>query len=506
MTDTAAQSTPESPATTTHVPHDLKGKHLRKVMSYITIAWMFGAFWMHATAGAPLTTFATSLNLSNLEFGYLAAMPFAAALLSLPASVLIDRSGHRKGIFLVALYLNRILWIPIGFVPIWIRWQYGVEYNAFAIWAFLALVFLMNAGQCIGSPAWVSWMAEVIPNRVRGRYFTKRRQLGIYTAIPAALITGWILRNYCEQGQATTTILLICAVIFTIAGMIGIFDVFLFHFVPHHRPRNQKQSIFKILFHPLKNKRFVLFSICTSVLWFAVAAQGQFVNKYLIDGLKISSVQVQLMLLVAPLLIQMVVLPIWGKAIDRYGKKPAMMTGMLGIIPVGIGWCLMNDGHTWFGYVLACTGVAFWTGIEVSNFNMVLELSGTDPDGKQGGTSYVALNSAIVNVSGMLGGLFYGNVAESLKDFRYDFGFTWLAPITFYEVLFAISAVLRLAAFIPMIWVHEPEARPTFDLMRFMAGNLYNNVAGAVLLPVRLIRRDTGEDESESITHENKRI
>ncbi|MBC7783542.1 MAG: MFS transporter [Burkholderiales bacterium] len=483
-------------------PADLKGPPLRRAMSYVTIAWLFGAFWMHAQAGAPLTMFAKTLGLSNFEFGLLAAMPFMAALLSLPASVLIDRTGHRKGIFMVALYLNRLLWIPIALVPMWIVLYGGENHAPWAIFAFLAFFFLMHAGQCVGGPAWISWMADVIPDRVRGRYFARRRQLGIFTGIPAALLAGWALDRYCGHGQSERTILITCSVIFIVAAAVGLVDVFLFHFVPHRPVMKAKQPVIQMLLHPLKNRRFVWFSACTAILWFAVAGQGQFVSKFLIDHLKISSTQVQMIVLVVPLLTQLVVLPIWGRAIDRYGKKPAMMTGMLGIVPVGAGWCLMNSGHVWPGYLLASCGAAFWTGVEVANFNMVLELSGTDADGNHGGTAYVAINLVIVNIAGMAGGIFYGSIAEALTDFQWVSGIAWLAPMSFYEVLFAVSAVLRLAAFLPLLRVHEPEARPTFDLMRFMAGNLYNNVAGAVLLPVRLIRRDTGEDEAESSKHE----
>jgi hypothetical protein len=52
--------------------------------------------------------------------------------------------------------------------------------------------------------------------------------------------------------------------------------------------------------------------------------------------------------------------------------------------------------------------------------------------------------------------------------------------------------VLRLAAVFALLRVHEPEARPTVDAFRFMAGNLYNNIVGAVLLPVG---RDEVDDE-----------
>src|SRR5215213_2922495 len=80
----------------------------QRAMSLVTLAWIFGSVWMTATSGAPLTQFARSLGASNFQFGLLAALPFIASLLSLPASVLIDRTGQRKRIFLWGLYTRRV--------------------------------------------------------------------------------------------------------------------------------------------------------------------------------------------------------------------------------------------------------------------------------------------------------------------------------------------------------------------------------------------------------------
>jgi len=42
-------------------------------------------------------------------------------------------------------------------------------------------------------------------------------------------------------------------------------------------------------------------------------------------------------------------------------------------------------------------------GVEVANFNLVLEFSGAANEGDNGGSNYVAVNSVIINVAGCLG-------------------------------------------------------------------------------------------------------
>ena len=139
-------------------------------------------------------------NASPFQFGVLAALPFIASLLSLPASLLIERTGERKKIFLYGLYFQRLLWFPIALVPLWIVSQYGPARRRRGDAVFLLLMFIMHAAGAVGGPAWVSWMADVVPERLRGKYFSRRRQWGIVSAIPTALLVGWLLDRCCRHG------------------------------------------------------------------------------------------------------------------------------------------------------------------------------------------------------------------------------------------------------------------------------------------------------------------
>src|SRR5678815_5152531 len=73
---------------------------LRQTLELVTLTWVFGAVWNTTVTGAPLTRFAAELQASPWQFGLLTAMPFIGSLLSLPASLLIERTGARKATFL----------------------------------------------------------------------------------------------------------------------------------------------------------------------------------------------------------------------------------------------------------------------------------------------------------------------------------------------------------------------------------------------------------------------
>jgi MFS family permease len=284
-----------------------------------------------------------------------------------------------------------------------------------------------------------------------------------------------------------------CAIIFMAAAVFGIADIAMFQFVHDPgRPPKTGSGLLRAMGTPLKDRQFVVFGAFVATLTFAVSFMGQFATLYLAErvyvGTRASSfgTGAQLMLVVMPMAAQLLVLPAWGAAADRMGKKPILAIAALGMVPIGIGWCFLSPSNIWLGYVLSFAGAVLWTGVEVANFNLVIEMSGRG--GEQGGSAYVAVNTVVVNVAGCLGGLSAGVIAQVFRDANWTPGWGF-KTFTYYDVLFLMSGLLRLAAvavFLPFL--HEPTAGRTGEALRFVTAGIYNNLFNAVLQPVRLLR------------------
>lgn len=479
---------------------DLHPHSRRSAMGKVTWAWVCGAIWATTIGGAPLTMFAHGLGATEWHFGLLVAMPFIATLLSLPAALLIDSSGHRKLIFLVAQFTQRLLWLVIALVPTLLHrsgWPIG---PTAALTTFLVLMALHHVTGAIGGPAWTSWMADLVPDRVRGRYFARRRQWGIVSSIPAAWLAGFVLDHFAGRNDPSAAITW-AAILFAVTSLFGFMDILLFCWVPdiaahHAKPANRTRSIFTTLVRPLKDRNFVWFCLYVAVLTMAVAPMGQFSNLYLVEKLGVGSTQVQMMMLVAPLLGQFLIVPIWGRMADRYGRKPMMAIATFGLVPVALGWAAMNLGYAWLGYALSVSGAMLWAAVEIANFNLVLQMSGSaDDDSTEsgGGSGYTSVNSVISAIAGVAGGIGAGWLMASCRNVQFTLGLDLDRPFGGYEILFAASAVLRLLAgliFLPRL--HEPKARPTREAAVFVASNLYSNLVGVVIVPMRHAARVVG--------------
>ena len=505
-------------------------------MFLVTLAWVFGSVHFTALAGAPVTLFAEALGATPFTFGLLAAAPFAASLLSMPAAVWSDYTGRRKSIFLVALYLHRLLWWPIAVVPPALLY-YGLIDGPTALGVFVGLVALMHCCGAVGGPPWMSWMADVIPRRVRGRYFARRRQWGIVSALPAALLVGFLLDRFVgTNGEASAAagvdvsgrpdfhVLLVCGGVFVVSALFGISDIICFHWVPHESKPQAGDEPFGVamrrlaasLWLPLKDRRFVAFAGLMGMLTFSTAPVGQFATLLLVQKLRVDNLAVQTMLLVAPMIASLAVSGVWGRAVDRFGKKAVLGLASAGIIPVALGWALVAShstpgGVTWpwivVAYLASAGGGLFWAGVEIANFNYVLDLAGTAKGGhtKSGpasgaGGGYVAVNSVLVNVAGVAGGLTFGKLAGSTQGLAVDAG-PVLGVIDGFAVLFLVAMGLRILAtvvFLPLVQ-EDPAFRhhKARHALRYITSNLYNNTFGAVLQPVRALRvrpRETFRD------------
>ena len=458
----------------------------RRSMELITLGWFFGSVWLTATTGSPTTVFLKELDASPFQFGVVAALPFIASLLSLPASLLIERTGARKKIFLYTLYFQRLLWFPIALLPLWLVSRYGTHGMAGAMRIFLLLVFIMHASGAAGGPAWVSWMADVVPDRLRGKYFSRRRQWGLVSAIPTALLAGWMLDRCCATCDSMTA-LRWCAILFMCAAVFGLADIHLFQYLPAvPKPPRCGTGLIKALGGPLRDRQFLWFAAFVGTLTFAVGFMQQFITLLLLDRnhVGLSSGNTQLVVLVIPMAAQFLALPVWGAAVDRMGKKPVLALAGVGLVPVALGWCLLGPQNLWLAFVLAAAHMVLWCGVEIANFNLVLEMSGS-VGAAEGGSAYVAVNSVIVNVAGCLGGLVAGLIAQGLQDWTWA-PFAGGRSFSFYDVLFALSGVLRLAAvavFLPFI--HEPTARSAVEALRFIVTGIRCTAGGLLVQPLR---------------------
>ncbi|MEZ0263549.1 MAG: hypothetical protein ACAI43_02385, partial [Phycisphaerae bacterium] len=60
------------------------GDRLRNMLGLVTVAWIFGNVWYVTITGAPFALFTLAMKPSPFEIGLISAIPYMAALVSIP--------------------------------------------------------------------------------------------------------------------------------------------------------------------------------------------------------------------------------------------------------------------------------------------------------------------------------------------------------------------------------------------------------------------------------------
>lgn len=464
-------------SSTQALPLSQEPSPLRGSLRLIIVAWLFGSAWMNLASGAAFTRYAKLLNVTPFGFGLLAAIPFLGAAVQLPTSLFLERHGGRKPVFIWTCTAHRFLWIVTGALP-WLlpeSWQWP---------GLLVLMFVSTVLANVASPAWMAWMADVIPARIRGRFNARRIQAGQAVGLVLSLLAGLAL-DWPDEAQKTLLRNLISGM-FAVAGICGMVDILLFLRVPdpkpvHHHPT---LSLRELVRQPLRNPAFRTFLGYSATMTFATGFVGQFLWLYVFDEVGMGNTRANLLLVTVPTLASMAVYPFWGRIVDRFGSKAALLWAGLIVINGSSTWVLVTP-TTWIpGYLGVLTAVLAWPGMELAGFNLLLRLAESG-NRARASSAVVAINSMAVAVAGTLSGLFGGLVAQWLGPHWRTTILGW--PLTSHGVLFLASAGLRALALVWVFFLREERRTATRDALHYMMINLFSNLQQATFFPIRML-------------------
>ena len=417
--------------------------------------------------GTPYTAYARRLGASPLMLGLLSSAVLMGVLGQVISAFLIERTGKRKTIFLAADLVQRPLWVLVGALPFLIPPQHA----QWRLVGLLGLTLLSSFLGQIGSPAWVSWMAYVIPGRIRARFLGARYQVATITGMITALVVGKVL----DWDSSYRTFF----VIFGLAAFMGTVDIVMFFFIPrrHEWPAADPLSPLGILTTPWRDQRFRRYLYYTGMSAATYGVMGQFGTLYLLENISLGKFLTNLYMYVIPLSIAAVLGPTAGRQISRFGNRPVLLVVTLLAVPLPLMWGLCtHNSHLLLLTTAAIAGVVT-AAQAVAELNMLFAL--TPATQRSAYVASVSLTAGLVGAGAPVVG---GIIAQSLVGWHLP-----LAGITLVNlhVVFLVATVLRVAhvaLFIPRL--PEPDARPASELV----ADVLRGPAGAAGAAMRRLR------------------
>jgi len=376
------------------------------------------------TGGAFLTGLALSLGASDFEIGLLGAIPFLAQALQLIGAYIIDLTGRKKLIAIRSLFIARQIW--------WLLLPLPLVKGEWRLTVLIAVLGLSSLAATMGAVGWISWIADLIPERVRGRYLGFRNA-AIAGATIAATLTGGAILDHFEKSELgpygfSTIITLAC--LFALGALI------VMRRIPEGpRTRIENEYSWKTVLEPFSRGKFTQL-ITIFIVWnFALGVSAAFFAAHMLTNLKMSFTQISLYVSGASLVTVMLSRP-WGAIIDRFGTKPVITLCAFGIAVVPLIWWFPRPGNLGVLAFEAVYSGALWAGFNLAAFNLPIAYS---PAGNR--TVYLSAISVTSGLAFFMASLMGGFLSEKWGWIHWQLG---PQVIVNYHLLFGISSVLRL--------------------------------------------------------------
>ncbi|MEO0225680.1 MAG: MFS transporter [candidate division WOR-3 bacterium] len=425
---------------------DLKSMHGGLRISIIE--GIFAQIHINLTAGMFLTSFALFIGLNNIGIGLLSAIPafftgfaffsiYLIKILKSRRTLCVLLSGLGRGIFFI-FGLLLILNLKIG---------HGL---------FFSLIIIHNIFMNLSGNAWLSWMSDLVPREIRGRYFGLRNTILNIVSMATNVIGGRILDFYKlldAPGRGLGLLFTGASVSSTIAA--GVLS-------KQPEPPIEKESpqFKKIFLTPLEDKNFLSLLKFISFWYLLAGIASPFYLVHMLTNLQMSYSTIafySILAGVASLLFQV----LWGKAVDRFKSKPVLTINFFFAAFLPTIWIFARKDFLlpiWIDAFL--TGV-FWSGINISLFNIIFSLT-EEAKMKEG---YFAVFSTVSGIFGFIASTLGGFIAQTLSPIKIHFiGFTLIN----YHLMFIFATIARLISLIFLARVKEKEAYPAIEALQLM--------------------------------------
>lgn len=431
------------------VTQSASAKTTRSSLQASTWDGVFAAIFANIAGGVLLSNFLVELEASTVQLGMVMAIPMLVNLIQPLGAYLANQTTSRHWYGLIVFIPARLLWLFLV-LGILVAGQ-QVSPNTLIQWTF-GIVLVSNILAALGSASWFSWMTTLVPARLRGCYFGIRNSAVSLCTLVSVPLAAWGVSAWPGGTLQGYGVILLLG---TLAGLLSVgFQYWMKDVNPQAQaatlPEAKQQSTAAIETlevvptTPAKasawqDPNLINFLIYFGFWAFAINLSSPFFNIYLLDnlGLDVRWVTLYNSLTAGTNLLMLI---FWGKLSDRSGNRPLLL--LVGILValtplfwLGIGtdalslWLWLPLLHIFMG--------STWPAIELCSNNIQMAIAPV-----KNHATFFAIAAAVAGGCGACGTLLGGSLAQ-------------LADYGGLPGMFALSSVLRLAALLPLIFVHE---------------------------------------------------
>lgn len=399
----------------------------------------FATAFVTLVSGTFLIGFIQHLGGSDLWVGLAMAVPSFIGLLQIPGAIWGRRYPNYKGFVSVGGWIWRLLHIPLIFLPLL---HMAGETRLFIL---IACIGVATAAVQIVGPIYNDWMAELVPEKSRGWYFSRRTSIATAIGMGVGFIAGVGLDQFRAAGRADIGF----SALFGAGVFCALVSMYFFLRMTDTERANPiraslKQSL-AVMVRPIRDRDFQRVLAFTVVFVFGQTfANGLFIA-FGFESLDLSYTVVQLTQ-VAHAVGTVAFVKVWGYLADKYGNKPVLAILGTGIILTPGVWILCEPGRPAMNAAILILGHLFngvvWSGVTVCQLNLYMATAKAEDR-----PNYLGMALAVQAVVGGIAPIVGAGMMSVLRG-------AYEAEIA-YKTVFATVMGLRVLALLSLLPVKE---------------------------------------------------
>ncbi|MFC2034098.1 MFS transporter [Chloroflexota bacterium] len=485
-------------------------------MKMMTREGMVSMGFNSITTSGFLAAFALALGANNLQIGVLAAIPFIMQPLQIPTILLVEKLRKRKIMAVSTWVLAQSLWIPMALIPFLIKTP-----SAGAISMLLGLMAIRSLLSAITNCNWNSWIRDLIPQNILGRFYSRRLALSTIVAIIFGLSAAFFVDYWKGQVPSDSAILGYTYVFLFGAIFLGLMSPLFMSLMPEPLMQTvpgAKPSLKQTLILPFRDKNFRKLMRFLLFWGFASNLATPFFAVYMLQrlGLPLSLV---IGLSILSQLFNILFLRVWGPLVDRFGTKVILSLCSSLYLLVILGWTFTTMPEKYVLTIPLLAILHIFAGIAIAGVSLTIGTIGLKLAPKEQATTYLTGASLSNNIGAGIGPLVGGLFADFFNSRVLALDFTLTDPtntfnlglinLTGYDFLFVIAFFIGIITISTLTGIHEDgEVSREVVLDELMAQSRsmtrpVSSVPGLSIIgrfPYNYLRRVPGMDVAVGVT------
>lgn len=406
---------------------------LPKVMRRHIVTGAMGSIYGYLLSGLFFVYFGSLVGLEPFHWGLMSGVSQWVVAAQPLAARFTQRLGRRKAFWVCTSLASRLLRY-LAVLGAYFLWRAG---RAEAVPVLIAGVVAANLFGSMTEPPWLSWLADIIPERHHGAFWG-RRAAWIAAATVVVLVIASFVTDRASAAHKPEVVL----AVFTVAWILGLVDVVLHGSIPEPPMQPQaERRIARQVAQPLRDKRFrpwLLFICCWT---FGMTLGGALSELYVVENLGIKSNFIGgSVAMTGVMLLGSLLTGRWsGRLVDALGIRRILFIGHLGWGTLPLYWIAATP-RTALGWLAASNlvGGTFATAANTAANKLVTRLP--PPSSR---TMYIAVSATLASLMGGLGSLVAGSLLKVCGSSPIRLAGLDLKP---FVLLFVVSALLRLGS------------------------------------------------------------